>query len=154
MRRTIPDYSYEAELDHDQLREALHYSRKTGDFTWRERDVTMFKGDQQLCTTWNDRFACRVAGAINKKGQIVITYRGQPYLAHRLAIFYVTGDWPSADVKHMDGKQADNRWCNLEECPFPAGARVRKRRAATIEGTLIQREAQIARRARERARAE
>jgi hypothetical protein len=40
---------------------------------------------------------------------------GKQYLAHRLAVFYMTGEWPpQVDHKHFD--TCDNRWNEIRTC--------------------------------------
>lgn len=35
------------------------------------------------------------------------------YATHRVIWLYVTGDWPSLFIDHIDGDRANNRWINL-----------------------------------------
>lgn len=55
-----------------------------------------------------------IAGKVhNKRGHVYVKIDQQAYLAHRLAWFYVHGEWPSGDLDHINGDRADNRICNL-----------------------------------------
>lgn len=53
------------------------------------------------------------AGSLKKHGYRVISVDNQMYLAHRLAWFYMTNEWPAADVDHRNNVRDDNRWDNL-----------------------------------------
>lgn len=58
----------------------------------------------------------KVAGNTNHAGYVRIGLGGaksNSYMAHRLAWLYMTGEWPVADIDHINGKRSDNRWVNL-----------------------------------------
>lgn len=84
----------------DRLRELLHYDPDTGVFTWRS-------GRQGA------GFAGAAAGGINKRGYWRISVDYGRYMAHVLAWFYMTGEWPELDVDHRNNIRHDNRWNNL-----------------------------------------
>lgn len=89
-----------ADLTQEELRRVLHYAPETGIFTWLVRlSIRIVVGKE--------------AGARHGAGYITIGIYGNGYLAHRLAWFYMTGEWPSDDVDHRNGLRNDNRWCNL-----------------------------------------
>ncbi len=70
-----------------------------------------------------------VAGSRSQKGYIYIRVLGPSYRAHRLAFLYVTGNWPEAQVDHINGKRDDNRWANLRHATSignAANAKIRK----------------------------
>lgn len=87
---------------HSDLKQLIHYSKKTGLFTWKEDRGTVYKKGS-------------IAGGRTKSGYIKITVKGKTHQAHRLAYFYVTGHYPKKKwiVDHINGKRSDNRWCNL-----------------------------------------
>jgi hypothetical protein len=55
------------------------------------------------------------AGCI-AQGYIRIKINGKPYLAHRLAWLYMTGNMPQDCIDHINGIKHDNRFINLREC--------------------------------------
>lgn len=87
-------------LSAERLRELLRYDRETGLFTWRQR-------------TGSTATPGSIAGTKDARGYVRIGVDGHVYRAHRLAVLYVTGEWPSGEVDHRDGDKANNRYRNL-----------------------------------------
>jgi hypothetical protein len=90
------------ELTAQRLRELLHYDPETGLFT-------------RLVVTCNKVKIGDVAGSLHYSGCLNIRVEGKIYQAHRLAWLYMTGAWPTSDIDHMNGRRADNRFCNLRD---------------------------------------
>lgn len=87
-------------LSHNRLKEILHYNPVTGVFTWKERIARKVRvGDK--------------AGTHAHGGYILIIAFRKRYYAHRLAWFYMTGEWPPSHVDHANLMPGDNRWRNL-----------------------------------------
>lgn len=92
-------------ITHGYLLSRLSYDKDTGAFLWLECSARR--------KSWNTRFAGKQAGTKNADGYVVIHIDGTDYLAHRLAVFYVTGELPSDKVDHINGRTSDNAWTNL-----------------------------------------
>ena len=88
--------------DPEFLRSALDYSQTTGVFTWKVKPAQ--------CTQIGD-----VAGGINKRGRMMISYQRRLYQAHRLAWLYVHGSLPADQIDHIDGDRLNNAIDNLRE---------------------------------------
>lgn len=89
----------------EELRRMLAYDRVSGDFRWLHRE------DRER--DWNTRFAGKIAGQILGNGYRYIMLGKKPRLAHRLAWLYMTGEWPTHQIDHINRDRADNRWDNL-----------------------------------------
>ena len=90
-------------LTQKELKELLHYNPETGVFTWRVSPSSTAKVGQ-------------VAGHTNKKtSYLQIGLVSKLYQGHRLAWFYMTGEWPRKYIDHINGVKDDNRWVNLRE---------------------------------------
>lgn len=89
-----------AALTQERLKELLSYDQASGVFTWNLRPARSLVAGQ-------------AAGSKHAKGYTVIRISRVAYFAHRLAWLYMTGEWPSRQVDHINGVRNDNRWCNL-----------------------------------------
>lgn len=88
-------------LTQEELKRMLHYESETGIFTWKiNKRGPVKRGD--------------VAGKTNGRGYRVIKIDGAYYYAHRLAWFYITGNWPK-ETDHINRVKTDNRMVNLRE---------------------------------------
>ena len=90
---------------HEAVKAALHYNEETGVFTWKVRPNP--RGHQKPGD---------VAGCTDKRcGYVLIRLARRLYLAHRLAWFYVTGEWPKDQIDHRDGNKGNNAFGNLRD---------------------------------------
>ena len=85
-------------LTQERLRNLLDYEPTTGFFRWRVRHGHAMPGDIAGCPHGEDRW------------QIVLDKKH--YKAHRLAWFYVYGEWPGT-IDHINRDARDNRIENL-----------------------------------------
>jgi hypothetical protein len=88
-------------LPHDHLRAILHYSVITGDFYWLKPRQRVKVGS--------------VAGGLHPNGYRYIRVIMKKYRTHRLAWFWVTGEWPQDVIDHINGIKDANYWLNLRE---------------------------------------
>lgn len=88
-------------ITQERLKKFLEYDPDTGVFTWRVSSGKASAGS--------------VAGRSLPSGHIQIGLDGRRYYAHRLAWLYVYGNWPSAEIDHVNRSPADNRLSNLRE---------------------------------------
>lgn len=90
-------------LTQSQLKEIVHYDPETGVFTWVKSSGNRAAGQRAGSTNGN---------AKGKKYRRV-SVNGRLYLEHRLAIFWITGEWPTHQVDHENRIESDNRWLNI-----------------------------------------
>lgn len=94
-----------ANLTQARLRELLDYDPATGVFTWRVPSSPR---------SHHHKFQVGdVAGHRHANGYLSVWIDGRKYLLHRLAWFWVNGEWPPHDVDHKNRNKSDNRIKNL-----------------------------------------
>lgn len=108
-------------LSIERLREVLNYEPETGVFTWR------------IAMPPRGMAGAR-AGTIQKNGYRAICINGFRAYAHRLAWFYVTGQWPSKHIDHRNGVHDDNRISNLREASRSQNLANQKLRSTSLSG--------------------
>lgn len=80
----------------------LEYKPRLGILLWKQKPskhARKKKGD--------------VAGYRMTSGYVYIRFNGRHEMAHRVAWYLKTGEWPDRDIDHKNHKKDDNRWCNL-----------------------------------------
>lgn len=80
-------------LSQAELKALLDYNPETGLFTWRHDGKT--------------------AGTPTAEGYIAIRLLGRGVLAHRLAYFWMYGQWPLDQIDHVNRIRDDNRLINI-----------------------------------------
>lgn len=89
------------ELILSRLKELLSYDPETGIFI------------RKITTGWRSQAGMRAGGtASHQRGYSLIRVDTARYLAHRLAWFYVYGEWPE-EIDHIDGDAGNNAIANL-----------------------------------------
>lgn len=85
----------------DLLKELLCYDEGTGIFAWSEKQHKGVRG--------------KVAGTLDKEGYVILSVKGKKYKAHRVAWFFVYGDFPDQEIDHIDGQKTNNKISNLRQ---------------------------------------
>lgn len=88
-------------LTQARLKELLSYDPETGIFIRLVNRQCVKAGD--------------IAGSISSEGYLTVYMDGRSYKCHRLAWFYMTGEWPKGEIDHIDGKRANNAFSNLRD---------------------------------------
>lgn len=88
-------------LTHSRLIEKLAYEPDTGVFRWRH-DTRGAK-------------AGTIAGSVVGRGYRKLKIDRKQYWAHRLAWFYVHGEWPTSAIDHRDHNKDNNAITNLRD---------------------------------------
>lgn len=87
------------------FKDYLDYNPETGVFTW----IKPRKGIKKDKT----------AGRTDRNGYITICFNYSHHLAHRLAWFFVHGEWPDKAIDHINRDKKDNRIVNLRLATVP-----------------------------------
>jgi hypothetical protein len=91
-------------LTYERLLELLHYDPLTGVWLWLVSRGGVRAGAIAGRNQSHDLPNC---------GYRYIKIDGRMYRSNRLAVFYMTGEWPPHLVDHENGKHDDDRWENL-----------------------------------------
>lgn len=93
----------DSNLTLEELKRNLDYDHITGLFTWKIPKRGLHVDD--------------IAGSINDQGYIILSINLHRYRGHRVAWFYMTGEWPTGEIDHIDGNRSNNSWSNLRDVP-------------------------------------
>lgn len=107
-------------LSHQRLREVISYDPLTGSFVWK-----------QATAKWIQNGA--PAGSVSR-GYLTIRIDGLLWPAHRLAWFYVHGEWPKNDIDHRDLNRGNNAISNLREATRSQNLSNANKRSANTSG--------------------
>lgn len=89
-----------SKLTIDAVRSALDFDPSVGVFVWSNPQSNAVKAGD-------------AAGVIAANGRRYINIGGEKHMAHRLAWFYIHGEWPAGDVKQPNRNYDDCRETNL-----------------------------------------
>jgi hypothetical protein len=116
-----PAQTFTRKLSFDELRASLEYDADTGIF---RRKVTVASNAR----------AGGVAGYRKPDGYWLISIDHRRFYAHRLAWFYVHGEWPAGMIDHINGDPGDNRIANLREATHAENGRNARRATRNKSG--------------------
>lgn len=90
-----------SDFTQSDLKKAVTYDEGTGYFYWAIDHKHGKKGDR--------------ADTVDCTGHMYVMVNSESYATHRLAVLYMTGEWPVELVERINGIKQDNRWSNLRE---------------------------------------
>lgn len=111
-------------LTQTQLKENLHYDPETGIFVWKKSFHKPRIGNEAGCIIIRHK----------KKYRQIILF-SKAYLAHRLAWFYMNGEWPS-EIDHSDGNGVNNKFSNLSEVTHLENGKNQRLPSNNTSGTM------------------
>ena len=121
------------ELTQEYLKDHFYYNKKTGVFV---KKIYFDKRGRKR--------GGKEHGSLCENGYIILMINYKRYLSHRLAWFYVKGEWPENEIDHINGIRSDNRFCNLREASRSQNQQNRKKaqlnnKSTGIIGTYVER---------------
>lgn len=130
------------ELTAEVARALLRYEPETGKLFWRERDSTWFSPSrfssaEAEARRWNTRWAGKEAlASVDTGGYRNGRILGKMRLAHRVVWLIAYGEWPEADIDHINGNRSDNRLSNLRAVPELVNSRNRTKPRNNVSGRV------------------
>lgn len=118
----------------ETLRRLLSYNPKTGKLIWLPR--TALDCPKDGGRRWNGRYAGKEAFRISPNGYRQGMIKRKMVRAHRVAWAIHHGEWPEADIDHINGVRSDNRLVNLRSVPRKVNAQNQKVRINSKSGVL------------------
>lgn len=97
-------------LTQKRLQEVLSYDPETGSFAWR---------NPKRNAAWH-------VGYRQSHGYLMVCIDYGRFLLHRLAWLYMTGEWPTKHIDHINGNRTDNRFKNLRDVTCAENAQNKK----------------------------
>lgn len=127
------------ELTIDLLREFISLDPATGRLTWNPRRPENFSGNVQApehsCKIWNSANAGKPAlASVDGRGYLHGAIFGKTVSAHRAAWAIHHGVWPTFEIDHINGDQADNRPANMRDVPGAINSKNQKRGSRNTSG--------------------
>lgn len=110
-----------SKLTIEAVKHALDFDPGVGVFVWKNPQSNAVKAGEP-------------AGVIAANGRRYINIGGEKHMAHRLAWFYIHGEWPAGDVKQPNGNYDDCRETNLVHQSRQQTASNRRVNAASKSG--------------------
>ncbi|MET4187584.1 hypothetical protein ABIB86_000467 [Bradyrhizobium sp. JR1.7] len=103
----------------ERLKTVLSYDAETGEWRW-----IFLRG----------RVVDRAAGGPDSDGYLRVKIAGIHYRLNRLAVFYMTGEWPDGEVDHRDLDRTNNKWVNLRAATKTQNEGNKKARIDSLTG--------------------
>lgn len=101
-----------------EAQEHFTYDPDTGVLNWKSR-----AGSGREVARWNERYAGKEAGCINKQGYRRVQVLGLRVQVHLIAWLFSHGVWPDHEVDHIDRCKTHNWAGNLREASRTENAR-------------------------------
>lgn len=112
--------AFDGPLTAERLRQLFNYEELTGDFI-------------RLVTMANEKCG-KKAGSVAANGYLRIRIDNKYHYCHRLAWLYVTGNWPTGHIDHINGVRSDNSFLNLREANPSQNAENRSSSTKNLSG--------------------
>lgn len=87
-------------LSQERVQELLIYNPATGSLAWKLSPGNRIKPGQK-------------AGCVKSNGYRVVAIDKRIYYSSKLIWLYMTGEWPSMTIDHIDRNRSNEKWNNL-----------------------------------------